>query len=168
MGEDSLEEDDEIRLVEKEHEEDVELQVSVHALAGQLVPDTIKLKGLAGRHELCVLIDTGSTHSFIDPETAKKIGCVLEYTKPMIVTIADGSRYECNAKCTQFEWEISGNKFVASVRALRLGGCDMVLGVDFMHQMGPVTFNFEKQRIQFQRDGRISHYRVANQEYLLV
>lgn len=37
---------------------------------------------------------------------------------------------------------------------LKLGGYDMVIGLDPLRQLGPVTFNFDEQSISFQRGGK--------------
>lgn len=71
--------------------EDEEFYIFVHALAGQVTPDTIKLLGIVGKHKITVLIDTGSTHSFSDVCATKRLGCELEYANPLMVTIAYGT-----------------------------------------------------------------------------
>lgn len=42
-------------------------------------------------------------------------------------------------------------QFKVAVRILQLGGCDMVVGVDLLKQLGPMTFNFDDQSIKFTR-----------------
>ena len=39
--------------------------ISYHALAGELVPQTLRFQGLINGIQLNVLVDTGSTHNFI-------------------------------------------------------------------------------------------------------
>lgn len=134
-------------------EEYKDLHISIHALAGQITPDTIKLLGRVGKHHISILVDTWSTHSFLDPSTTRKLHCELEYTNPLLVTVADGGRIECNSKCFNFQWEMEGHRFSTNVRILKLGGCDMVIGVDLLRKLGPVTFDFENQRIQLVGNG---------------
>lgn len=42
-------------------------------------------------------------------------------------------------------------KFSTTIRILKLGGCDIVIKVDLMRQLSPITFNFEDQSIKFNR-----------------
>ncbi|KAI3454887.1 hypothetical protein Pfo_011550 [Paulownia fortunei] len=112
----------------------------IHALARQLTLDTIKLLGKVGKHHLLVLVDTGSTYTFLDPSTARKLQCVVEYTNPLLVTVANGGR-----------WNIGENLFSANDRMLKLGRYDMVIHVDLLKRLGPVTFDFDNQKIQFTR-----------------
>lgn len=67
---------------------------------------------------------------------AKMLGFVIEDTAPWVVTVADGNRVECNSKCPYFESEMGGYKFTTPVGLLKLGGCDMVIGVDLLSQFG--------------------------------
>ncbi|KAL0455680.1 UNVERIFIED_CONTAM: Transposon Ty3-G Gag-Pol polyprotein [Sesamum latifolium] len=149
------EECDEIEDAKKEEiyvGNEQEFHISIHALAGHVTPDTIKLLGRSKGHHLSILIDSGSTHSFLDPSAAKQDGCELEYTNPLLVIMADGGRICCNAKCREFQWEMGSQKFKAEVRLLRLDGCDMVIGVDFLRRLVPVTFDFDKQCLYFLKE----------------
>lgn len=142
-----------LRLQELEDNQK-EPQVSLNAVAGCTHSDTIKLLGRAANKNIIILLDSGSTHSFLDPNVAKMLGCMIEVTKPWVVTVADGNRVECNSKCPCFEWEIWGFKFTTPVRLLKLGGCDMVIGVDLLGQFGQVTLDFKNHIVGFNMKGR--------------
>ncbi|KAL8502099.1 hypothetical protein ACS0TY_021281 [Phlomoides rotata] len=47
-------------------------------------------------------------------------------------------------------WEIV---FSAPDRILKHEGCDMVVGVDLLIHLGPMTFDFKKHKVQFKKDG---------------
>lgn len=147
-------EEEEEELVLNETEKDEEFHISVDALASQITPDTIKLLGTVGRHKITVLVDTGSTHSFLDVGTAKRLGYELEYITLMVI-VADGEKLECNTKYPKLEWEMGKCRFSSAMRVLRLGGCDMVVGVDLIRQLGPVSFDFDGHKIRFERNRKI-------------
>ncbi|XP_026417103.1 uncharacterized protein LOC113312574 [Papaver somniferum] len=48
---------------------------------------------------------------------------------------------------------MQGHQFSASLRALPLGGCDIVLGADWLRKLGDVTFNFSLLSIYFVHQG---------------
>lgn len=50
---------------------------------------TMKVEGLVGKHPVRILLDSGSTHSFIDSSLTKHIGWPLQPTQPFNVMIAD-------------------------------------------------------------------------------
>lgn len=85
--------DDDNELIFEEPEDEItNPRVSLNALSGLQNPDTVKIAGKLGSQFITVLWDSGSTHSFVDSKTAKNLGCVVEYTTPLIVTITDGSK----------------------------------------------------------------------------
>lgn len=77
---------------------------------------------------MVILIDSGSTHNFIDPRVAKISGIMVEQTPDLTVTVADASRLCSKGVCRAFVWQMQGKTFTADVRVLQIGGCDMVLG----------------------------------------
>lgn len=66
--------------------------ILVHALFGNMPFQTLVLQGKSKRIPLSILVDSGSTHNFLDPQTAKQIGCQTLKTSKLIVTVADGSK----------------------------------------------------------------------------
>lgn len=147
--------EDDSELIFEEPEDEVKNSiVSLIALFGLQNHDIVKIAGKMEKQVLTILWDSGSTHSFIDISTAKKLGCVVEYTSPLVVTIADASKMECNSRCHRFEWQIGEHKFCSPIMILHLGGCDMVLRADLMSWLGPITFDFSMHKVEFQKDGK--------------
>lgn len=134
---------------ESEEEEGEVCKISVHALAGQMVAETIKLIGKVKGNCINILVDTGSTHSFLDIAAAKKLRCQLEQTAPLMVTVADGGKMRCNSRCSNFQWTMHDKSYTADVRIISLGGCDMIVGVDWLKRLGKVTFDFDKHIITY-------------------
>nr|GEX68256.1 hypothetical protein [Tanacetum cinerariifolium] len=64
--------------------------ISLNALTGRNTFQTMRVNGYVGKHEIHILIDSGSTHNFLDSNTAKRIGCQLKSTYPLQVTVANG------------------------------------------------------------------------------
>jgi len=48
------------------------------------------------------------------------------------VMIANESRMVSHYKCKEFRWMMGGYEFSVDLRILGLGGCHIVLGVDWM------------------------------------
>ena len=47
-----------------------------------------------------------------------------------------------------------GEPFEANLRLLGLGGCDVVLGVDWMKEVSPISFDFNRMEVSFEKGGR--------------
>lgn len=45
---------------------------------------------------------------------------------------------------------MQGEVFTAEVRVLSIGGCDMVLGVQWLSTLGPILWDFKNLQMQFQ------------------
>lgn len=103
---------------------------------------------------ITILIDIGSTHSFLDPEAAKLTGLLIEPAKAILVSVADGNKLVSTAICNKFVWSMQGHQFQTNMRLLTLGGFDMVLGVDWMKTYSPLLFYFDKLQLTFKKDGK--------------
>ncbi|KAL0318287.1 UNVERIFIED_CONTAM: Retrovirus-related Pol polyprotein from transposon.6 [Sesamum angustifolium] len=69
-----------------------DVTVSINAMHGNVSAGTLRVKGMVNRKEIHILIDSGSTHSFIDEKVVKALGFKVEPTTPMMVSVADGYR----------------------------------------------------------------------------
>jgi predicted aspartyl protease len=129
-------------------------EISLQALQGGIPHQAFILMGTSNKVPLRILVDSGSTHNFIDPETAKKIGCKVTTTDHMLVTVADGSRIASNALCQALSWTTQGQHFTTEVRLLPLRGYDIILGVQWLKQVGPVTLDLNNLTMGIKLQGK--------------
>ncbi|KAL5716809.1 hypothetical protein ACHQM5_009929 [Ranunculus cassubicifolius] len=128
-----------------------EVAISLQALSGNTSYQTLMLKGKVKNRELTMLIDTGSTHNFLDANTANALGCICSSIPSHQLLVAGGSHLTCDKVCQNFSWEINGVRFISDVRILPLGGCEFVLGVQWLTTIGPtITLDFAKLELSFQ------------------
>ena len=76
--------------------------LSLHALEGTYNYQTKRLCGSVGRKVLCILIDSGSTHNFINESMANKLGCVMESIDELRVSTTNGNKLSCKETCKRF------------------------------------------------------------------
>ncbi|XP_026398810.1 uncharacterized protein LOC113294638 [Papaver somniferum] len=129
------------------------IEISLHALTGATTHETIRISGHLNKHTVTVLIDTCSTHSFIDATLISQLGLHVSPTGHMLVTVANGDSTISQDICHNLTWEMQGYQFSANLRSLPLGGCDIVLEADWIRQLGDVLFNFALLRISFLHQG---------------
>lgn len=127
--------------------------INLNALSSTELVNTIRPKGYA-KMKLSILLDSGSTHSFVDLETAKQIGYPIKEARPMRVTMANGNYIMSLYSCPKFQWKIHGEEFEDSVRLLTAGGCNMILGEDWMRNHNPVLLDFVAYEAQVSHLGR--------------
>lgn len=84
-----------------------------------------------GRVHDCVvvmLVDTRSTHNFLDPMIARKVGLLVGSNDQIEVRVANGERIRSEGKVEEVDFQVQGNKFSTDFYFFRLtlGGCDAV------------------------------------------
>lgn len=129
-------------------------EISLHALKGVTNNKIIKVEGRVKDKSLMILIDSGSTHNFLDEGIAGRLKCPLSDAQPLSVIVTNGGRVLSNSTCHGFNWEMQGEEFEADPRLLQLGGCDMVLGVDWMKGVSPINFDFNRMEVFFEKGGK--------------
>lgn len=129
------------------------LKVSLHAIVGANSPQTMRVRGKVNHQSLCILIDTGSTHNFVDPHIAQK--CKLEVEKNQLtVRVANGHKLLCQGQSRGVHLQIGNFLTQANLYLLPLGGCDMILGVDWLQTLGIIHWNLPNLTMEFQNQGK--------------
>lgn len=129
-------------------------QISLNALNGVHNYQTMRVSALHNKKMLQVLIDSGSTHNFLDLDLAKKLGCKLESVTPMSVTAGGGTTLEAPYICRGFTWQLQQTKFTADVLVLPLVCCDLILGIQWLISLGPTVWDFTKLQMEFSLKGK--------------
>lgn len=91
---------------------------------------------------MLVLLDGGNSHSFLDEGASKWIKNQVVSSKPLTVMVANGQKISTHLKCSDVTWTMQGYKFTYNFRIMSLEVYDMILGVDWMKQFGPMIFDF--------------------------
>lgn len=86
----NIEVEGECELEAVQDQEELEApHISIHALTGVHSFSTMKVVGSVGSRQLHILIDSGSTHSFINAQTTHKLRCIQTEVKPLSVSVAN-------------------------------------------------------------------------------
>jgi hypothetical protein len=81
-------------------------------------------------HLLLILVDSGSSHSFLHSSFAAVVPGVRALSAPSVVTVADGSSIQCSTEIPNAEWSVQGFSFHSTLKLLPIGSFDMILGMD--------------------------------------
>ncbi|KAL5823748.1 hypothetical protein ACOSQ4_021648 [Xanthoceras sorbifolium] len=133
MEKDEEDREDDTEIVEGQEKE--EMSISHHVFTGCAGLQTIRLKGKVRNREITILVDSGSTHNFLDPNTTQLTGVKIEKTETLWVTVGGGGKISSKAKCKQFTWAIQGVSFLTEMRLLTLGAIEYEL-----HEGGKMDF----------------------------
>lgn len=131
-----------------------EISLAFSAITGEGGPTTMRVIGEVNGHKINILIDSGSTLSFVSEATAKLLNSKLEYTKPILVKVANGSKMVSSKLIKGFKWNIQQQTFTYSPRVLATEGCDLILGGDWLKSCTPVELDYDKMTVAVTQQGR--------------
>ena len=132
---------------------DVADAISYHALSGNLVPRTLRFSGNIRQSQVSVLLDTGSTNNFIQTRVAKHLGLVISPANSFQVMIGDGQKLPCSGLCKDVIVDIQGFSFTTSFYVLPIQGAELVLRVQWLQVLGPITIDYSELTMKFSHLG---------------
>ncbi len=103
---------------------------------------------------MTILIDTGSTDSFIDFQVAKEVGTELIVAPSLLVKVTNGHKVMSKLKCSNFKWSMQGEPYQSEFRVIRLDGSSIILGIDWLRAYGRVTFDYTDHSVSFTKGER--------------
>jgi hypothetical protein len=65
-------------------------QLSLNAISGTDSGDSLKIRALLHNQVMLILVNSGSSHSFISKSFALQVGLVTSLAQPMLVRVANG------------------------------------------------------------------------------
>jgi hypothetical protein len=114
--------------------------ISLHMLIG-IQPHascTMALMVDVNDTRLIALLDSGSTHNFIDNTTMSRACVVLIEWHSMCVAVANGDKLSASGCCHNMEIAVHDECFRINYYDLPLGSYDMVLGIQWLESLGPI------------------------------
>lgn len=118
---------------------------------------TVKLSGMVNKQEILILIDFGSSCSFLCEKTAEQLKCARVPIPPMKVTVANGQQITSDKQVSNFTWWAQGHTFIHSVRILPISCFDLVLGMNWLKKHSPMWIHWKRKLLRFSYEGaRIS------------
>ena len=136
-------------------DEEIEAEISLHAMAGTPTPQTMRVTGMIASHPFYILIDSGSTHNFIDPHIFHQTGLISNSDSRVKVQVANGDQMQSEGKCSDVAFTIQGVPLSCDFHILALGGYDGVLGIHWLQTLGPVRMDFTNLWMEFTINGKL-------------
>lgn len=127
--------------------------LSIQAISGSVAPKTIQLRALVKDQVVLILVDSGSSHSFINEALCQKLQLSTVPHPSYDVKVANGALLTCASHVPHFRWLLQGQTFQFPVKVLALGGYDMVLGMDWLEQHSPIQCDWNLKTISFNHQG---------------
>uniref|UniRef100_A0ACD6ARB6 Uncharacterized protein n=1 Tax=Avena sativa TaxID=4498 RepID=A0ACD6ARB6_AVESA len=130
------------------------MHISAAAVEGSQGSTTMRFQGLVQNQEVLMLVDSGSSHTFISAELAERLPYTRNKISPMRVKVANGGMMHCTHELQNVEWWTQGVQFKTTFKILPLGSYDIILGFDWLSSHSPMNVHWGEQKMNFQLGGR--------------
>jgi hypothetical protein len=164
ISEDVPEEDDDTPFVPESPEindinppsdpPEVEPIISLNALTSFLAPQTLKLIGYIRHRKVIILVDSGITHNFIHRCIAQETHCYIHVVNNFQIMIANGGSMKCGRHCENVHLQIGDYHLKSHMFSIEMGGCDIVLGADWLRTLAPILMDFQNLTMEFDQGGQ--------------
>ncbi|CAM8960771.1 unnamed protein product [Rhodiola kirilowii] len=139
---------------EQQHLSEIEHpSISFNTLEGHFAASTLHILGRVNGHNLTVLIDSGSTHNFIQTKIAKRLQLLIKPSSHLNVTVGNGEALQYNSVCAKVALQMSDYTFEVDLFLLPIYGAKVVLGAYWMASIGPALFDYGCLIMSFQHHG---------------
>jgi hypothetical protein len=134
--------------------ESAEPTISLHALTGIQPRCTRTMQLLVMLHgvKLTALLDSRSTHNFVDTDAAARAGIKLQGRAGLHVAVVNDDRLTSSGSYLGLHIQIGDEPFEIDCYGLALGSFDMVLGVQWLEALGPILWDFDRRTMGFVRN----------------
>jgi predicted aspartyl protease len=114
------------------------LALSHDAQMGSQGHRTIQFNGFVHGHAVVILVDSGSSASFIAASVAVKLSRLLRVPLNAQVKIANGQLLQCTTAIADCQFFLGDYSFQHDLRVLQLDSYDLILGMDWLERYSPM------------------------------
>lgn len=131
--------------LKSEPQEQLFMAVSVAALSGSEGPRTMRFQGEIQGKSISILVNLGSSHTFIGEDLAACLGGVSQIPRVVVVQVADGATLQCKLQLLQANWSVQGCVFESDMKVLALKHYDMIVGMDWLEKYSPMKVHWKQK-----------------------
>jgi hypothetical protein len=132
----------------------VEPIISINALTGFSAPQTLKLIGYIKHRKIIIIVASGSTHIFIHRHISQETNFYICVVNNFQIMTVNGGSMKCGGRCENVHLQIGEYHLKYHIFGIDMGGCDIMLGVEWLSIVGPILMYFKKLILQFDQEGQ--------------
>jgi hypothetical protein len=114
------------------------MAVSVAVFTGDNAAQTMKFKGMIQGLEVLILVDSGSSHSFLCPQIALFLDGVTTIPCLVVVQVANAGRIQCSRQLLGGTWLVQHCMFMVDFQVLDIAAYDLIMGMDWLALHNPM------------------------------
>jgi hypothetical protein len=119
------------------------LTLSMVVVSGIPATRTLCLLGSLQGRLSNILVDSGSSHSFLSSQVASQLTGISSLSTPLFVKVANGQILDCSAQLMQAEWLVAEFLFKTDLKVIALATYDMILGMDWLEMHCPMKIHWK-------------------------
>ncbi|XP_061353869.1 uncharacterized protein LOC133298562 [Gastrolobium bilobum] len=127
---------------------------SLHALRDNNHYRALMFTSALAGMDFSILVDSGSTHNFIQHHLAVKLSLPMINSHRIRVFFGNGDVMYSEKRCLKVPLLIQGHKFVCNLWVLDLSDINIILGMPWLEQLGKVTHYYISKSMEFVWDGK--------------
>lgn len=103
---------------------------------------------------MIVLIDSAIAHNFIHRRVAQDTHCYVCPISNFQIMTANNGTMKCGGRCENVKLQIGEYHLKTHIFSIEMGGCDIVLGVEWLCTLGSITMDFKELYMCFTHEGK--------------
>lgn len=129
--------------------------ISLNDMEGVIGPKTIRLAGTINERKVSVLVDSGSTHNFIQSEIVKKLKLPVSKIDNFCVTTGSMTQLKCSRVCKRAKIMIQETEIEVDLFLLPVTGANIILGIQWLQTLGRVITDYHDLYMEFIINGQV-------------
>jgi hypothetical protein len=121
------------------------VMLSQAAISTPAKAQAFRLQGCLQGVELLMLLDSGSSHCFLNTNSVAAITGLTLVSTPLMVTVANGEVLTCTSELVEADWTLQGVPFRTTFKLLSLPHYDAILGMDWLQQFSPMLIDWKNK-----------------------
>ena len=120
-----------------------EAGITLYTLSGTPTSSSMRVIGKVKHKSMVILIDLGSTHNFVDTSLFSQLHIHVDSTQILEVKVANGEVLRTHGLCKDVSIGLQGHQFLVQLHVLPMGGCDLILGTQWLSTLGVIQWDFK-------------------------
>jgi len=132
-------------ILEKPVPEQLFVAISKAAALGASAARTIRFAGTVGGHPALILIDSGSSSSFLSESLAAQLSSAVITPQSTQVQVAGGGLLLSSGILRNVPWTLDTCTFISDFRILPLSTFDAIVGMDWLAAFSPMHVHWQQK-----------------------
>lgn len=127
--------------------------LSSEAVLANITSKSFRIRGLIQGMDMLMLLDFGSTHSFLNVVHVPKLYGLSTMHTPLSVRVANGTVLQCALELPNAVWSVQDLSFTSTFKILPLPFYDALLGMDWFEKLSPMTVDWKHKWLPIPYNG---------------